>query len=407
MKKMSVSQKRKVRTGVVAGLAATMLLAGTFAWVQMTSERINRMKTTAITDGSVVVNEKFIPNDNWEIGTENEKEVSITNNGNQRVFARVSYEEVLRVYKDGAEEVALDTPEEYPVMFNTAAYSGAEWLDIPSDNFNEALPNGVKVKAKGSKKTEINAAGQEGEVSTVSYIVYNELETGGAQKVSADIQAKNLSGGPSVADWTYDIKNIKYYSYSGLENFAADWAGNNTVLGKADTLNGVAYDYTAAGLPGVTLPVATTPQTGANAPAPKELGSPIWEAKFEVDSTLDSALYTVYDGNNMVATVPAALATPGTGANKWFYDQTDGYFYYLGVLNSGETTPIFLKALGLGANATKAYSDMTLDLIVNLEAIQAVKAAVTDGVDTENNNGGWGVDETKPVAKYLTSLVDK
>lgn len=393
---MDNKTKKKVTAGVAAGLAATMLLAGTFAWVQLNDERINRMKTSAITDGTVHLNEEFTPKDDWEIGTEHDKKVSVTNAGNSRVFVRVSYEEVLKFYGNDGEPVAKQTgatsAADLPVAFNAGKYTGNGWVDVPSSQITPALPANVKVKAKGTKTSEITGDGSTVEKVGLEYAIFNEYEAGKFQKMDASLKVASSTG--ATADtWTYTVADINYYVYQSQEFKAVDWAGSNTVLGTSGTRYNVDYDYTAfANTP-------TTLATGTQIPTVDPVDNTRWLADLQSDSGLDSSLYTVYNAAGMTNAVPAS-----GGENKWLYNDKDGYFYYMNVLNSGETTPEFLNALGLKADASKKYSDMQLDLVLNMEAIQAVKAAITD---PSGNNGGWGMNSTDPVAVHLQSLVTK
>ncbi|MCL2512841.1 MAG: hypothetical protein FWF08_02975 [Oscillospiraceae bacterium] len=94
-------------------------------------------------------------------------------------------------------------------------------------------------------------------------------------------------------------------------------------------------------------------------------------------------------------------ATPTDGL--WYYNEDDGYFYYMGVLGAGQATPYFLESVTLSGDATGAYSGLHFDLIVNMEAIQNTKSAV-------ESDTGWDLSLTAPPAldafqiKLLTFL---
>lgn len=385
--------KRKRKWSVMLlFLLLGVVLVGTFAWVQIKDARINRMKTNAITDGSVHLNETFISKDNWAIGTENDKRVSVTNAGDSQVFVRVSFEEVLTFYKNNAQAKEVATPaasdKDFPVKFSADSYAASSgWIDVPSGQFSPALPNNVKVKVKGTKVSETQGDGSQVEKANIEYVIYHEYATKKYQKMSAVIQLDAFKDA-TPDKWTYTITNLQYFVYEGQETVGKDWAGVNQLLGEKGTKYGVAFDYSALKNTPITLATANQiPQADAT-------DNTRWLANLQADAQLDNALYTVYHANAMTNTVQKG---------KWMYNATDGYFYYLDVVKSGETTQEFLKAIGLNNNASQKYSDMTFDLIVNLEAIQAVKEAVTDAA---GNNGGWAMSGTDPIAVHLKSLVN-
>jgi hypothetical protein len=64
-------------------------------------------------------------------------------------------------------------------------------------------------------------------------------------------------------------------------------------------------------------------------------------------------------------------------AGKWWYNETDGFFYYIGKLSSGSFTPNLLESLKLDSSAGLEYSGIEFDLIANLESIQNTEAAIT------------------------------
>ena len=76
-------------------------------------------------------------------------------------------------------------------------------------------------------------------------------------------------------------------------------------------------------------------------------------------------------------------ATPT--ANKWYYNAGDGFFYYCGIVEPGESTPLLLDAIMLSGAAEGDYSHVKFDLTVHMDAIQATAEAVTSTV-----GGGWG-----------------
>jgi hypothetical protein len=84
--------------------------------------------------------------------------------------------------------------------------------------------------------------------------------------------------------------------------------------------------------------------------------------------------------------VSTNLDTAAVTASKWYYNASDGYFYYIGALNGGASTTQLLDKVVLSNTAPDTFRKVSYDLSVTVEAIQAVKAAVADG-----SNGGWNL----------------
>ncbi|MCL2433854.1 MAG: hypothetical protein FWD16_04985, partial [Clostridia bacterium] len=70
----------------------------------------------------------------------------------------------------------------------------------------------------------------------------------------------------------------------------------------------------------------------------------------------------------------------------WFYNTEDGYFYYIGVLASGQMSSYLLDGVMLDGDATSAYSNMRYDLTPCIEALQAVPEALA-----ADSGGGWNL----------------
>jgi len=70
--------------------------------------------------------------------------------------------------------------------------------------------------------------------------------------------------------------------------------------------------------------------------------------------------------------------TPGDG--KMWADGGDGYYYYLGLLNPGQTTaqPLF-TSVTLAPDLGPEYNNATMKIGIKLEASEAVRAKYRDG----------------------------
>ena len=95
----------------------------------------------------------------------------------------------------------------------------------------------------------------------------------------------------------------------------------------------------------------------------------------------------------------AALKTDKS-AGSWFYNENDGYFYWMSALASGASTANLLDSVTFGGGLGKPYQKMQFELAITVEAIQAKKAAISD-----SDGGGWNITDTT-FAALLQALCD-
>ncbi|MGX7150729.1 hypothetical protein [Enterococcus ureasiticus] len=409
-----MKKNKKKKLVAAACLALLAAAAGTFAWINSQDQRINRVKTAAIKDGSVSVEENWNPKPIVP-GTDATKEVAVTNSGNTPVFVRVSYEEVLKHLTEKGAVTNRSTSwkvnekptlsDDIPVEYDGEKYTdnGSGYVDVTTkvkDSAAAALPTGVKVYAKGSV-TKDPVTGDEN--TTFSYSAFFEYATGKYQAMESEVSVANGNTvGAKIEDWNFVMSKAEYLVYKGgYSNTATNWAASSlegasteataakaSLLGSAGKKYDVDYNYTLAGLGLSTLP-APTPATAADQ-------VPVANAEKKGVQADKAALgvsgIKVEYGADMITT--AALAK-----DKWAYNKEDGYFYFTSPVVSGATTPQLLKKLIFTNDIGTEYTNATYDLIVKMEAIQATKEALTDST-------GWnlnGVDdsETKKITTYL------
>lgn len=394
---MKMNNKKKKVLGVGAALGVVAALSGTFAWITYGDQRVNRVSASQLADGSVQLVENWTPPTNWIPGTSTTKEVQVTNTGEAPVLVRISYEEALKslVSKGNSEAVdtaygAKSTPaltDAVPVNFNADSYKNkTEWKDITAKVKGFGENSKVKVFATGS--VTYDPATSSNKVS-FEYVAFNEYETGKYQKVTADVSIKeDPAVGSSVENWVYnDATNVKYYQYSGGYQYTLkNWAGNKDLLGTAGVRYGVNFDYTKEGTGVDTTSLAATP--GQAPTTPNTLGNVLADTEALGSSSIKIKYASVTDS--------ASLTGTGT-LKKWIYNPEDGYFYYLSKVNSGDTTEQIMSSLNFDSEADEKYTNMTYDLIVKSEAIQAVGEALTD-------TSGWGMGNGETTTKILTEL---
>lgn len=409
-----MKKNKKKKLVVAASLAILAAIAGTFAWISSQDQRINRVKTAAIKDGSVSVEEIWNPKPIIP-GTEATKEVAITNSGETPVFVRVSYEEVLKhltekgaITKRTTGWKANATPtlkDDIPVEYDGQKYTdaGSGYVDVTSkvkDSAKAALPAGVKVYAKGSV---IKDPVTSGETTTFNYSAFFEYAPGKYQAMDTEVAVTaGNTVGSLVETWDFEMSKAEYSVYKGgYSNTVVNWAESSlegaspestavkaSLIGSAGQKHDMDYDYTVAALGIAALPNAT-PAVGADEiPVANSDKKSVQADK----AGLGISGINIEYGTDIITT--AALAQ-----NKWTYNKEDGYFYFTSPVASGVTTPHLLKKLVFTNNVGAEFGNATYDLIVKLEAIQATKAALIDSAGW-NLNGADG-SETKKITTYL------
>lgn len=74
--------------------------------------------------------------------------------------------------------------------------------------------------------------------------------------------------------------------------------------------------------------------------------------------------------------------------NETHWEQHDGWYYYKGVVNPGETTPnVFSHVEIVGAKVDNSYIGKTLTLTVKAQAVQSENNPITDG--KTHTASGW------------------
>lgn len=407
-------KKNKKKLLVIATcLALLAVLAGTFAWINSQDQRINRVKTAAIKDGSVSVEETWTPKPIIP-GTDAVKEVAVTNSGSTPVFVRVSYEEVLKYLTNKGAVTsratgwkASDKPslsDDVPVEFDGQKYIDASsgYTEVTSKvkAGTAELPKGVKVYAKGSV-TKDPVTGEEN--TTFNYVTFYEYAEGKYQAMDSFISVSGgATAGSVISNWSFLMTKAEYSVYSdGYSNKVSNWAASSidgvsaegqavkaSLLGSAGKKYDTEYDYTLGTLGLSALPQAT-PSTDASQ-------IPLANGDKKGVQTDKAALGVAGINIEYGSDIASAEALVN---DKWVYNAEDGYFYFSSPINSGATTPHLLKKLVFTNLVGKEYTNATYDLIVKMEAIQATKEALTD-------SSGWnlsGADNstTKKIIAYL------
>ncbi|MDR1797014.1 MAG: BsaA family SipW-dependent biofilm matrix protein [Clostridiales Family XIII bacterium] len=340
------NNKRRIGIVCSALLAAVIAVSGTFAWFTAKDSVINHLSTDMITDGSTSILEIFRPPTEWKPGQKVTKTVAVVNTGAGDVLVRASFEEVLQKL-NGAPK-PHDTPLDpagtaVPQLFNDTAFASWGTPQALGLTPTPALPADVTLKVK-----RIPENPNPGDPVAFSFVAWHSIPTGAyqgkAQKVTADFEVDGA---------TLKVANLKYWQYDGKTSTEAAWA--NFVDKK----------------------------TGAAPTLPDN--ADIGFAKTDLAGKMIHMDFT--DKASAIAAQPVK--------DKWWYNKADGFFYYIGKVESGMVTPNLLDSLTLDSAADVAYAGMDFDLIVNIEAIQNTKDAIT------STSGGWNL---TPYPQLLTIM---
>lgn len=399
------SNKGKKKKLLVLSVAFALIaaLSGTFAWFTEQDQRINRIASaSSVTDGSVYVKERFEPKPIGP-GVEVPKEVQVTNDGEFPVYVRVSYEEVFKyltsrgaVTKETTPFTTPATPaitDDIPIGFNGNKYK-TTYTEVTSQVTigGAALPQNVKVYAQGSitKNVTNNEI-----IRNFDYVMFNEYETGKFQKMDSKVKVTSaaLEGDP-ITNWTFEASDLSYHVYKDGHSYqTVNWAtsaipsqvgapAGYATLGASGQLYGTDFDYTTGvigALPGVSLGTGNQVPTAANE---------LKEVQADNAAFNKQAIQIQYG--------PDVVAVNGLSANKWVFNDADGWFYYTSPLKAKTSTGDLLKSLKFANNMGDEYDLCEFDLVVKLEVVEAQKAAMKEAWHMDVDNG-----TSKTIADYI------
>ncbi|MGX7417187.1 hypothetical protein ACWOFR_00130 [Carnobacterium gallinarum] len=316
---MNIKKNKKFVMGASLALTAIMLMVATYAWFTAHDEAVNHFETGAMPDGSVKVWEVFEEPKDWKPGQEVEKKVGVINNNENEVFVRLTFGEKLQ------KMLANTTGDNLEQAKTPTKLSGATDVAVPSTDFSKL----AAYKTLATSDINLDAA--------------TPLPADVEMYVKKDV----VSSTPAKTVYTFAFMGKDGAS---LNKVTAEVALNEATL--TASISDVNYYY-------FTQSTATELVWSDVKPASNLTGQ----------SQLDSLIKLSYDSiDNTTIT-----------NNTWFYNENDGYFYYIGTISSGEITPFLLSSVTLDPSAGNTYQLMKFDLTVKADAIQATKAAVGTG----------------------------
>jgi hypothetical protein len=358
---------------------ATVLAGATFAWFTATDDVVNHLETNHLTDGDVVIQEVWDPEDgkDFEPGTEVNKDVGAVNTGDTDAFVRISFEEVLQKLTTGtptelaaAYVDATDYASYVPVQVNADAYS--DWVTLTSGDFTGAaavlgINTNVVIKVKA---TTTNVPGSTSDPvatkTTYNFAAYIPVtlsdSLGNETIVNQKVELKDLS----VVNGTLSVSGLKYLALAKAAEAKKDWVADLAATIVASIATGGIEDHGN---------VYSSAKTSA-----------------VIDLLFTDAVIT----SSSVANKAALESAVSSGA-RWLYNEADGWFYYLDILGSGETTSAnVLDALYMETTAGNDYSYTNFDVTAKMEAVQAIDEAL--------GTGGFDLTAGTAIYDYLASL---
>jgi alternate signal-mediated exported protein len=351
---MNRTRKRSRKAAVIVSVAlsAVIALSATFAWITSAISKINHFENSGyiVDEDTAVINEKFNPPTEWTPGVEVEKNVSVTNTGAGPILVRVSFEELLKTLGNGGAVTTLDSDADssattglIPALVNASAYDVSNW-DVLNIELNLTVPD---VSYEATLTDFIIKKSKTGD----ALVAYKNLGSGEYQSAKVNGHAVSDEGSTgSINTITLTEKLSLNWFTEGAEQYDS-WNNKH----------------------GITVWDGKTDATTDTFPAFTNI----------IKSQLNSKIALNYN-----VALSETLTDFETNEGDWYYNAADGYFYYIGALNGGQSTPLLLESVLLADNAPE-FLKVSYDLGVKLESIQAVKEAVSD-----NSNGGWNISET-------------
>jgi alternate signal-mediated exported protein len=431
----------------------TAISGATFAWFASSQSVVNKMNTSSFAAGDVQIVEVFEEGSQPDPGMEVNKDVAVMNlsGTDTNAFVRISFAEYLTMAlhdgeatgvadkwvssqgytSSGASPTGGGTANVYtfPQVFNSDAFTATSsgWVE-----FDDAY-----CTAEGITYTEQGAAATLAALTTkgITIMVNKKSETlpDGSNKDTYSFVAFST---PLSASAVADVAN-KMDKYDGLPQrvvpyyfdttgtlvegtFLQGWNRLTKTLNVDDWKFMVFERPVAVGnekkwfsdtpltdqsFPHLSLSTGTSPvATNLNPMSALTLGvTPDRPAPPETrsygTSVVDANLQLVFTTNLLLT-----YATPITNAadDKWIYNPEDGFFYYIGKLSPSQGTSQLLDGVYTKQAAGNTYANMSYDLEVCMEAIQAVGSALS-------SSDGFGLGTTGvsgAILTYLSTLAD-
>lgn len=342
------SQKKKVLAAAGA-FAAVAALSATFAWFTSEDSKTNHFEGEIASGKDIEIVETFEPPTDWEPGSEVNKDVQVANVGKYDALIRVGLDESLQLLDD---HVAKQTTTGTELNGLTEAQAYVVPGSLPTDP--------AYVPSTFPTAPTITIAGGD-YAGTYTLKVVEKTETTGT--------APNI-----VVTHTYRQvwdNGTKQFHATGINGYDRDENTGAITLkaGSAAAMSYIDLTYAAAITRDWTAPTIYNPT-----PA-------FVDGNNDVLTSLVNTAVTPNE-QHPIELLFNNITTNATGADKWFFNVDDGYFYYTSVVAPGALTTQLLDAVTLLGAADNSYSKLKYDLTVNAEGISAFQGAVDQWLPT-------------------------
>ncbi len=322
---------RKKWIAAATALAAVGVLVGTFAWFTSNDQTVNKFEG-GVAGNDVEVVETFTPPTDWKPGQTVEKKVGVLNSGTYDSFTRVSLSGKLTKLKDPNGKLTTDV----------SVLNGKNADQVYLYTYSGSLNGFTEIPSTSLKYTTKDS----NEVTTIKDGAPSFTVASGAYAGTYTLRVLVNADGQYTSYWNNPANNTKYYAKVG--SYSKD--GNTVIL---QTNPQFEYLDLTSDTP-VTVDWLKTKPT----------------VTVQDDGT---ATVTSNADENIQIHFVNLSKTPTTG--KWFYNDADGYFYYVGKLAPQETTELLIDSVTLNQNADNSYTKVKYDLTINADGIQARKGA--------------------------------
>ena len=290
------------------------VVGSTFAWVTSTDARVNEFKGEDRPEA--ILYEVFEPDMDWQPGAGVPQEIGAYNSGTVNMLVRLSFEESVKTPHPLAAFAAYnDSAIVLPEYCRASGWADAGTLFAGGVTLAGGGPIPAGVIVKAERlETFVDGSGR------YDYAIYYDLGNGKYQRMTASFEPRS---GDVLA-----VSDIQYWGYTGY----------------------------------------TTPETAKWWEDLPDTG--MGESRDIYRLVASRMIQIDYNASNLDDTVPAA--------GKWYYNQEDGYFYYIEKLAPSQLTPSLLEGFTLSADAPASYSGLRLDFTTHLEAVSCAGAALAE-----------------------------
>jgi len=364
---MKLKKNRKFLVAMAIVLALVIGASATFAWVTASAQKANEFKNEGY--GSASNGMEVIENqdefDFEPIGVKVPKEVSVINTTANPMLARVSFEEMINLLgNDGKYTWTTSAPPAAP-GFSAVRYNMANiifWKEITS--VTPALPTGVKAYTPNPDAAQPLIELVYTDASSMTWLARFDTATKPVYTPNATAGlAGTITSAPAVQYAYYTNGTAFYNTWNGKDNYTA--AGWQLKAGGKTSIKPAAATIVSKVGKSSLAPTGTAYATAVATEAAK--------IKFYYDVLAATAV-----GNNA----------------EWYYNDADGYFYYMKVIPGGGSSAMLLEALELSSAATAdLWKKYEYTLVICVEGIQATKAALADATDL-GTASGWALSGT-------------